>query len=224
VSPARRRDAVRYLVRRRKVSERRACQLLEQHRSTQRYAKVAPDYELRLVARMNELAAAHPRWGYRRIWALLRDEGWRVNRKRIERLWRLEGHRVPPRRNRASGKKAGGTAAHAIWSLPALRPNHVWSYDFMGARTRDGGPIRILNVVDEYTRVALGSRVARSIGARAVGLGRAYIYGLSAFGQEGVERVLDILRAELELTMRQCGTPTLAQITRASLLRNGTRI
>jgi putative transposase len=168
VSPARRRDAVRYLVRRRKVSERRACRLLGQHRSTQRYAKVPPDYELRLVARMNELAAAHPRWGYRRIWSLLRDEGWRVNRKRIERLWRLEGHRVPPRRNRASGKKAGGTAAHAIWSLPALRPNHVWSYDFMGARTRDGGPIRILNVVDEYTRVALGSRVARSIGARDV--------------------------------------------------------
>jgi hypothetical protein len=60
---------------------------------------------------------------------------------------------VPPRRNRASGKKAGGKAAHAIWSLPALRP----TYDFMGARTRDGSPIRILNVVDEYTRVALGS-------------------------------------------------------------------
>ena len=65
---------------------------------------------------------------------------------------------------------------------------------------------------------------ALAIGARAVGLGRAYIYGLSAFGQDGVERVLDILREELMLTMRQCGTPTLAQITRASILRNGARI
>lgn len=112
---------------------------------------------------MNELAAQHPRWGYRKVWALLREEGWRVNRKRIERLWRLEGHRVPPRRVMASGKKALGTAEKAIWSLPAQRPNHVWSYDFMGAHTRDGSPIRILNVVDEYTRVALGCRsLARS--------------------------------------------------------------
>src|SRR5207237_1335980 len=137
VSPARRREAVRFLVRRRKVSERRACRLLEQHRSTQRYAKVLPEYELRLVGRMKEVAAAHPRWGYRRIWSVLRGEGWRVNRKRIERLWRLEGHRVPPRRGQASGKRAQGTAEQAIWNLPAQRPNHVWSYDFMGSRTRD---------------------------------------------------------------------------------------
>jgi transposase InsO family protein len=165
VSPARRRDAVRYLVRRRKASERRACRLVGQHRSSQRYERVPAEYELRLVARMNELAAAHPRYGYRRVWSLLRAEGWRINRKRIERLWRLEGHRVPPRRGLASGRRAQGTAEQAIWNLPAQHPNHVWSYDFMGGRTRDGGAIRILNVVDEYTRVALDSRVARSIGA-----------------------------------------------------------
>ena len=147
------------------MSERRACRVVGQHRSSQRYAKLVPEYELRLVAAMNELAAAHPRWGYRRVWSLLRSEGWRVNRKRIERLWRLEGHRVPPRRSGSSGGKARGTAEQAVWNLPAQRPNHVWSYDFMGGRTRDGGPIRILNVVDEYTRLALGSRVARSIGA-----------------------------------------------------------
>jgi transposase InsO family protein len=168
VSPARRRDAVRFLVKRRPVSERRACQLLGQHRSTQRYRRLPAEYELRLVARMNELAAQHPRYGYRRIWSLLRGEGWRVNRKRIERLWRLEGHRVPPRRAMKSGKKALGTGEQAIWSLPATAPNHVWSYDFMGTRTRDGGPVRILNVVDEYTRVAVGCRVARSIGSRDV--------------------------------------------------------
>jgi len=168
VSPARRRDAARYLQRRHRVSERRACRVVEQHRSTQRYRPVPAEYELRLVARMNELAAAHPRWGYRTVWQLLRGEGWQINRKRIERLWRLEGHRVPPRRSQSSGKKAQGSAEKAIWSLPATRPNHIWSYDFMSGRTSDGGSIRILNVVDEYTRVALGSRVARSIGAGEV--------------------------------------------------------
>jgi transposase InsO family protein len=79
-------------------------------------------------------------------------------------LWRLEGHRLPPRRSEASGTRAQGRAGKAIWNLPAGRRNHVWSYDFMSARTREGAPIRILNV-DEYMRVALGCRVAASIGA-----------------------------------------------------------
>lgn len=168
VSPARRRDAVRYLLRRHRVSERRACRLLCQHRSTQRYRPLHPEYELRLVARMNALAARHPRYGYRRVWALLRSEGFAVNRKRIERLWRAEGHRVPPRRTQASGKRAQGNALNAAWNMPAAHPNHVWSYDFTSGRTRNGGPLRILNVVDEYTRLALACRVDRSIGARDV--------------------------------------------------------
>ncbi len=117
---------------------------------------------------MNELAAAHPRYGYRRVWALLRGEGWQVNRKRIERLWRLEGHRVPPRRVKASGRKAQGAAANASWNLAASAPNQIWSYDFMAARTRSGASLRILNVVDEYTRLALGCRVDRSLGAAEV--------------------------------------------------------
>jgi transposase InsO family protein len=168
VSPARRRDAVVYLVRRHPISERRACRVVGQHRSTQRYRGRPPDFELRLVRRMEQLAARHPRYGYRRICALLREEGWAVNRKRIERLWRLEGHRVPPRRSQASGKRAQGAAQNAVWNLPAAFPNHIWSYDFTTARTRRGGPLRILNVVDEFTRVALGCRVAPSIGARDV--------------------------------------------------------
>jgi transposase InsO family protein len=76
--------------------------------------------------------------------------------------------RVPPRRSQASGKRAQGTAENAIWNLPATGPNHIWSYDFMSGRTRDGASLRILNVVDEYTRVALGCRVDRSIGASDV--------------------------------------------------------
>lgn len=168
MSPARRRDAVRFLAKKRRVSERRACKVVGQHRSTQRYARVPAEYELRLVARMNELAAKHPRWGYRMVWSLLRGEGWQVNRKRIERLWRAEGHRVPPRRTKASGRKAQGAAANAPWNLAASAPNQIWSYDFMAARTRSGASLRILNVVDEYTRLALGSKVARSLGASEV--------------------------------------------------------
>jgi transposase InsO family protein len=117
---------------------------------------------------MNALADLHPRYGYRRIWALLRSEGWQINRKRIERLWRLEGHRVPARRAKDSGQRARGDATNAPWNLPATRPNHVWSYDFVTTRTRKGTSIRILNVVDEFTRLALGCRVAPSIGARDV--------------------------------------------------------
>ena len=167
VSPARRREAVAHLCHRFPVSERRACKVVGQHRSTQRYDAQPPDFELQLVKRINTLADRHPRYGYRRIWALLRQEGFEVNRKRIERLWRLEGHRVPPQR-RSQGPKAQGTALGAAWNTPAIEPNHVWSYDFVSTRTEDGGQLRILNVVDEYTRRALGCSVARHFGAADV--------------------------------------------------------
>jgi transposase InsO family protein len=184
VSPSRRRDAVKYLVGRHRISERRACQLVDQHRSTNRYRAVAPEFELRLVARMNELAARHPRYGSRRIWALLRAEGFAVNKKRVERLWRAEGHRVPPQRRR-HGQKAVGEAANAAWIAPAAGPDDVWSYDFVAARTEDGLALRILNVVDEHTRRCLGCVVARNIGARDL---QAVLEGL--FARHGRPRVL----------------------------------
>jgi putative transposase len=142
--------------------------VLGQNRSTNRYSPRPPDFELKLVRRMNELASQHPRWGYRMVWRLLQEEGWKVNKKRVERLWRLEGHKVPPQRLKASGKKAQGSDLNAIWNLSAGKPNQIWSYDFMGGHLRDGTPIRILNVVDEFTREALVSRVDRTIGALAV--------------------------------------------------------
>ena len=168
VSPARRRAAVTYLVRRHAISERRACRLLGQHRSTQRYRALVPLEEAALVRKMNAHAAKHPRWGYRAVWTLLRAQGWRVNRKRIERLWQLEGHRLPPARQKRSGKRAQGTGENSSRNRPATAVNHIWSYDFVSARTRRSGPIRILNVVDEFTRRSLGSCVSRSIGAAAV--------------------------------------------------------
>jgi transposase InsO family protein len=149
------------------VSERRACRLVGQHRSTNRYRRQPAEFELRLVARMNELAATYPRWGYRRIWQLLRQEGFAVNKKRVERLWRLEGHKVPAQR-KSQGQKAVGSVAGSTWSLQASRPNEIWSYDFVASRTEDGRALRILNVVDEYTRRCLVSHADRHIGSGRV--------------------------------------------------------
>ena len=168
MSPARRRAAAVYLVRRHGISERRACLLVGQQRSTQRYRPLVPLEEAALVRAMNACAARHPRWGYRAVWTLLRQEGWAVNRKRIERLWRLEGHRLPPLRQKRSGKRAQGQSENSSRNRPALGVSHTWSYDFVSATTRRSGPIRILNVVDEFSRRSLGSCVSRSIGAQAV--------------------------------------------------------
>ena len=142
------------------VSERRACRVLEQPRSTQRRQPYVPDDESRLVAQMIELASEYGRYGYRRITALLRQDGWGVNHKRIERLWRREGLKVPmkqPKRGR-------------LWlndgSCIRLRPeykDHVWAYDFVHARTHDGRAVRMLTLVDEYTRECLSIDVARRL-------------------------------------------------------------
>jgi len=151
-----------------KVSERRACRLLSLHRSTLRYQPITPVHEVAIVKAMNELAEQHPRWGYRAIAQLLRRNGHKVNDKRIERLWRREGHKVPLKRQKASGKRAGGVAANSVRNQPAKRPHDVWTYDFMSFNITRGAKCRVLNVLDEFTRLSLGSVVARSIGANAV--------------------------------------------------------
>jgi transposase InsO family protein len=145
-----------------RVSERRACKVLGQPSATQRRRPFIPDSEQPLVRRMVELAAQYGRYGYRRAMALLRTEGFAVNHKRVERLWRREGLKVPekqPKRRR-------------LWlndgSCVRLRParkDHVWSYDFVRARTSDGRAIRLLTVIDEYTRECLAIDVARRITA-----------------------------------------------------------
>lgn len=156
------------LTRKHKVSERRACRLVGQNRSPNRYESRPTDLEAKLVARMHELRVAHPKWGYRMIHGLLVAEGWPVNKKRIERLWRREGLQVPPRKVKDSGQKALGEDANSTRRLPARYRNHIWSYDFIKRRTSDGRPVRVLNVIDEFTRVGLGSHVARGIGAKGV--------------------------------------------------------
>ena len=142
------------------VPERRACRVLGQHRSTQRKPPSTPDDEAALTADIVALATRYGRYGYRRITALLRDAGWVVNRKRVERIWRREGLKVP----RKQPKKG------RLWlndgSCIRLRPehsNHVWSYDFVEDRTHDGRKYRMLNVIDEYTRECLAIRVGRKL-------------------------------------------------------------
>lgn len=147
------------------VSERRACTVLGQPRTTQRRRPAVRDDEDALTAAIIRLATAYGRYGYRRVTALLRDEGWRVNLKRVYRIWRREGLKVPqkqPKRGR-------------LWlndgSCIRLRPEregHVWSYDFVQDRTQDGRAFRMLTVIDEYTRRCLAIVVARKLNADEV--------------------------------------------------------
>jgi len=109
---------------------------------------------------MVELATEYGRYGYRRVGALLREEGWRVNHKRVERLWRLEGLKVPAKQPRRG--RLWLTDGSCIRLRPAFK-GHVWSYDFMAVRTRDGRPLRLLTVIDEYSRECLAIEVARRI-------------------------------------------------------------
>ena len=124
--------------------------------------------EAKLVERLYALSEEHPKWGYRLIHGLLVEEGWPVNKKRIERLWRREGLQVPPRKAKSSGRKALGEDANSTRRLPAQYRNHIWSYDFIKRRTSDGHAFRVLNVIDEFTRIDLGSHVARGSGATSV--------------------------------------------------------
>jgi len=148
------------------VSERRACKALGQHRTTQRKTPQGRDDEAELTEDVVALARKYGRYGYRKIAELLRTTaGWVVNDKRVERIWRLEGLKVPakqPKRGR-------------LWlndgSCIRLRPehrDHVWSYDFVEDRTHDGRKYRMLNVLDEYTHEAIAIRVARRLNSTDV--------------------------------------------------------
>ena len=147
------------------VSERRACRVLGQVRRTQRYTPGMGDDEVLLTTTIVSLARHYGRYGYRRITAMLRADGWGVNHKRVERIWRQEGLKVPtkqPKRGR-------------LWlndgSCIRLRPehrNHVWAYDFVFDRTREGRPLKLLNVVDEFTRECLAIEGARKQSSRDV--------------------------------------------------------
>jgi putative transposase len=142
------------------VSQRRACRAIGQARSTQWRRARRSDDEAALSEAIVELATRYGRYGYRRITALLRADGWGVNHKRVERIWRREGLKVPrrqPKRGRLWLNDGSCIRLRPSW------PHHVWAYDFVAARTHDGKPIRMLTVIDEYTRECLAITVARGL-------------------------------------------------------------
>ena len=142
------------------MSERRACRLLGQWRGPQRYIVTQRNDEDELTRAILQRASEYGRYGYRRITALLRDLGWEIGKDRVQRIWRREGLKVP-QKQRPRGR---------LWlndgSCVRLRPeheNHVWSYDFVRASTHDGRTLRLLTLIDEYTRKCLAIRVARRL-------------------------------------------------------------
>ncbi len=147
------------------VTERRACRVVGQPRSTQRLAAPVPsDDELALRAFLRDFARRRPRWGWRRAALAAKAAGWRVNHKRIHRLWIAEGLRVPYRKRKKPLRGIG----KAMGPFCPIRPNVVWALDFQFDQTSDGRMLKILNVIDEFTREALATDVERSIDADGV--------------------------------------------------------
>jgi putative transposase len=146
------------------LSQRLACRIVGQHRSTQRHQPTELDRDRALREALRQLSRAHPRWGYRRAHAVLGEQGWRVNRKTIQRLWREEGLRVPVRRRKRQRLGPSTTPADR---LAAEHPDHVWALDYQFDQTEDGRRLKLLNVVDEHTREALTITVDRRIDADA---------------------------------------------------------
>jgi transposase InsO family protein len=146
-------------------SERRVCRALGQARSTQRYRAIARDGDEHLVRRMHELVREHPRRGYRMIWGMLRLEGWRINRKRVYRLWKREGFKVPGTQHKRT--RLGHSENGIIRRRPERR-DHVWCLDFIHDRDERGRALKWLSVVDEFTRECVALEAARSMTARGV--------------------------------------------------------
>jgi len=148
------------------VSQRRACKALGVSRSTQRYRpKESSTEEKQLVARLHELARKYPRYGYRMMAAKLQQEGWHVNRKRVYRLWRREGLKVPKKTRK---RRRLGHSGNSCMRRRAEHKDHVWTWDFIHDRTAAGQPLKWFAITDEYTRECLALEVDRSITADRV--------------------------------------------------------
>jgi putative transposase len=156
---------VEHLEERFEASERRACAVSGQHRSTQRYAVRTMDDEAALLSRLADLVGENPRRGCRYVSHLLRAEGWAVNYKRVHRLWKQEGYKVPRRRRK---KRAMGEASNACDKRVATGPNDVWTWDFVHDRLVNGGALKCLTLVDEYTRECLALDMSRSLRGKDV--------------------------------------------------------
>ena len=186
-----------------RLSERRACRTLQQPRTTQRYKPKNPDKDKALVSAMRRLAGEHPRYGYRLITGKLRQEGWCVNKKRVQRLWRKEGLQVPYRRRI---KKSRGSSENSCSVKKAEYINHVWTYDFIEDCTEDGRLLKFLTVLDEWTRESAAIEVGRSIKSRDVISVLEYLFmirGVPGYirSDNGPEFIADAVKKWLEEQM-----------------------
>jgi putative transposase len=157
---------VKHLQKNFRVSERRACRVVDQPRSSQRYLSTKADKDAALTQMIVALSAQNPRYGYRRVWALLRREGWEVNKKRVHRLWKEADLKVPAGRRRK--RQRLGSSENGVARRRAEYLGHLWSYDFAMDATEDGRRLKMMPVVDEYSRECLALEVERSITSEEV--------------------------------------------------------
>lgn len=163
VSPRDRRRAVEHLMTERGLSQRHACHLVGLHRASARYQTRLRRDESQTITLVRTYAEEQPMYGYRIIAAMLKQDGHQINRKRVYRIWRQEGLQLPRRK---TVKRRYGDSTSKLQR--ATRPNEVWSYDFLESRTEHGSKLRMLTVLDEYTRECLFIHVARSISSQQV--------------------------------------------------------
>ncbi len=166
MSPARKRKAVEHVGKVLEVSQRRVCKVLGVSRTTARYEPIVPADEKHLTDELARLKLQHPDWGYKKMTQLLKTLGWKVNHKRVWRLWRQHAWQVPTAKVRK--KKAPGVTDNACHIRCATKGNQVWAVDLVEDSTSDGRKLRFLTVLDEYTREGLEIEVARKMGAKLV--------------------------------------------------------
>ena len=188
------------------VSQRRAARALDLPRSGLRYAPVIREEEAALARRIEELAGAHPRYGYRRIWALLVREGWTVNIKAVRRIYRESGLKVARPRANPKPRREHGQDKNACHLRPSRGKDDVWTWDFIFDRTSDGRSLKWLSIVDEYTRECLALEARRGMTAEDI---RIILAGVAARrggpprrmrSDNGPEFAAEVVRSWLEGT------------------------
>jgi putative transposase len=201
------------------VSQRRLCRVLGQSRSTQRYHRRKPDDDRRLIEELRRWCEWHPRFGSERVHRMLLGTGWRVNFKRVHRLWKQEHFQVPGKqrkRRRLPGHSTNGCVRHK-----ASCRNHVWSYDFLVDRTEDGRQLKLLVVIDEFTRECLAAEVGRTFTARDVMLTLQYLFAVRGAPQHvRSDNGPEFIAKELQRWLERAAVNTL-YIQKASPWENG---
>jgi putative transposase len=168
MTTARRRQITREMQATFAVSQRRACRALGLARSSLRYDPVVRDKRRALMRRIEELAGKHPRYGYRRIWAMLRREGWSVNKKAVHRLWRQSGLKLVGPRAVPKPRQPHGQDQNGCHLRPSRGKDDVWTWDFIFDRTTDGRSLKWLSLIDEFTRECLALEARRGMTAEQI--------------------------------------------------------